>query len=583
MAMGARTRIAAARPPLGTTARLAAGRALRPALRLAPQLALCPLAVCLLTLPFLAGTAAAQDPPAPVISHQDGLLLAAFAAPEGTVTVLLPDDVAAGEQVTGSVEGPPGLVVEFGSERASTGGTFVWRFPSGEEPVALVLRAAGGEVRGQVRLRAPEGGARPSTFRLPGLVQAGALFPVFGPFDGDRASTRVTVGGEAGTVVAESVRRAIVRAPSGVEGVASAEIVDGTGRHTGTLRSLDVRLEAASGDTRGATHVLTVSGLTGFAGDVPLQVGSQHFYIKADEVAPSGVFSVQRTFPGMAGASAGASLLIPQTPLDEVAIVLRTPRRAPGTALPDQHASALRRLPFDPLPVAMDLFGDPDLESDAAYAMLAMDEARALALMFESIPESGATVQIIALNRFVQRHDGLGTVVNAEAHAAALRALDHRFSTATSELAIYVLGLTGTDADVPVLDRIHRSGGLDAGRLRDASEAALARLGSTSHVERIGAALATPVGPNARYEDGVVLSTQLWKAAFSGRAELVPLVCGHLEAPVLSNREATVDPAAMARTALAAIVDGQTPVPDMVSRRSAAEWRAHCDAVRTTP
>ena len=150
-----------------------------------------------------------------------------------------------------------------------------------------------------------------------------------------------------------------------------------------------------------------------------------------------------------------ARLIFPQTPYDDVGLILRTPRRDRQKAAAEEHAAALRSLSFDPFPVLVEFLTDYDLGSDAAYAMLAADPQRALSLLFASMPKTGANIERIGFMWFVA-HAGdaaLTAQSRSEAHAAALRVLALPSSGSEGvELALHTIGLSGGPEDLPLLN-----------------------------------------------------------------------------------------------------------------------------------
>jgi hypothetical protein len=245
------------------------------------------------------------------------------------------------------------------------------------------------------------------------------------------------------------------------------------------------------------------------------------------------------------------------------------------------RGAALRALEFDALPIAQEFITDDDLGSDAAYAMLGADESRGLTRLFDSIPQSGPNIQRIAFTWFLDRYDALETPLAAAARTAALRTLDPVRSTANAEAALYVLGLTGSSLDVPVL-QFHRVNFRTGSRgMRDASHAALLRLGSPNDLERIRTELTRPFAEDMTAQQGMALALALQKAAFSGRNELVPAVCSHIQDPPLRGGEVRIDTGRSARLALNAIVDRVAVTHLSSGTRSTDDWARYCGSVET--
>ncbi len=512
--------------------------------------------------------------PVPVITPAAGMVEVQFPLDAGKASVLIPDDIAAGEPFSGTFEAPKGYVLTQGTQRARAG-TFAWRVPTDvSEGVTFVLKDGAGLEKGRVNLRTPSARQADVSFRFPALVQEGRTFPVHGPFDGNLHTTKLRVGGAAMRPIVESVRKAVVRAPARKVGVSAGVVRDAGHATNGSVRSVSVELTPATDIGTGGARRVTVAGLAGFTRDVPVEVGFDTFFVRAEEIPRDGTISVERRFRGGAGAS--ASLMIPQSRRDEVELVLRAPLRDRAVPLPVQHAAALKKLDFDPLTVSPQLFADPNIGGDAVFAMLALDETRALPLIFETMPETGLSVQLITFDYFISRPAAVRTAAAKEAREAARRVLARILSSTNAELALYILGLTGTDEDVPLLEKFYARNGLTSLGLRDASEAALIRLGSRPHLERLQAELRQPLPAGSSYSEGVRTARALRKAGFAGKSELLPLVCGHVDDRRVGDIDVFIEPGQVAQNQLAAIL-GDAPMPPRETRRTAAQWRAYCE------
>lgn len=271
------------------------------------------------------------------------------------------------------------------------------------------------------------------------------------------------------------------------------------------------------------------------------------------------------------------------SPRDSVVAALRVPVRGTMIEIARERGAALNALGFDALPIAHELLADDELSTDAAYGMLGADERRGLGLLFSSIPQSGPNIQRIAFTWFLDRYDRLAPV-HPEARVAALRTLDPVRSTANAEAALYVLGLTGSSEDLAVLE-FHAVNFRTGSRgMRDASRAALLRLGSQPHLERLRNELARPLdAANATFQQGMALALALQQAGFSGRRELVPAVCGHVQDPPLREIDIRVDTGRSARLALNAIVDGIAVTHLASGPRSADDWVGYCAMLPAPP
>jgi hypothetical protein len=242
------------------------------------------------------------------------------------------------------------------------------------------------------------------------------------------------------------------------------------------------------------------------------------------------------------------------------------------------RGAALAALPFDALPVATEYLDDTDLGGEAAHALIGANENRGLSLVLASIPSSGPNIQRIAFTWFLERYDRLANETAGEARLAALRTLDPVRSTANAEAALYILGLTGSTADYAIL-QFHAANLRTGSRgMREASQAALVRLGSIPHLERVRSELSRPLEAGATYQQTLALGQALQRAAFSGRAELVPAVCSHINDSERREIDVRIDTGRLARLALNAIVDRVSVTHLSGGRRSAADWVSFCAA-----
>ncbi len=513
--------------------------------------------------------------PVPTLAASGGIVRVTFEIAGGTAVAHFPDDIAAGETFSGTFEAPSGYVLSQGKQTAKAGRSFAWHVPAtGAAGMTLVLRDGRGVEVGQIALRTPVPKDREAAFRVPAMIQTGRSFPVHGPFDGKAGNTRVRVGTQQATVIAESVRRAIVRAPDGVLGQARADIREAGRRFSGEVRSLGLDVQPAAPEAGRVARAITIRGLAGATHDVPIEMGAIPLYVRHEEVPADGVFTITRTFRTVEGQEP-ISLVIPTSRKEEVAVVLRTPSRTNQIKIAKQHADLITAMPFDAMPIMRELLDDFQLGGDAAFAAFELDERRALSMVLGAIPNVSTGVELIGLDYFIGRPAAVRAATAAEARAAAHRVLARILSTTTAELAVYVLGLTGGKEDMPLLERFAMVNGMGQRGLRDAAEAALGRLGSRPHLDRIHGDLAPVLTPTSRFSEAAAVTRALRKAAFTGNLEMVADVCTHLDDRKVWDVDIAVDPGAVSLTSLAAIVDG-SPIPPPGARRSRDDWRRYC-------
>ncbi|MSV33981.1 MAG: hypothetical protein EXQ47_00055 [Bryobacterales bacterium] len=530
---------------------------------------------------LLARHAAAQITPYSLqVQAGPGLLAFTFSVRGNQVRAYVPDDVAPGERFSGTLEGPPNFVFELGGQSARVGERdFSWVMPAGEpgEFVPLVLKDFRGQELGRASVRVAAPGPAHAAFRFPKFVHAGHSAPILGPFDGDSGTTAMLIGGEPARVLAESPRKVVVRAPEHAVGPVAYTLRKGSVEKQGDLRALDIKTTPQSN----AKLAVAVHGLAGLADEVALRLETDYIFIHPSDVNPEGAFETQVVLWGMDQnvSARQARLVFAQTPRDEVGLILREPNQDRRADPALQHVAALKTLDFDPFPALESYLTDFDLGNDAAYAMLALDEERAMRMLLASMPRSGANIERLGLIWFVRHYTPAAKgPARSDAHAAALRILSvPSTASETVELAMHTLGLSGTAEDIALLEQRFRSGAVWAGgrRIQDASEAAMARLGSTTHLESIRNQLSQPVPEQLTPQQATFLSQLLDKAGFAGRKELLPAVCPHLSDPAAFEIDVTWDPKPRAMAAVRAIATQTTPI-SIAPRKTIDEWKDYC-------
>lgn len=241
----------------------------------------------------------------PDIHLESGLSVTSFETPGGPVRVYLPDDMAAGDTISGTVAQAhgelTGYVVEVEGQRPAQDGRTTFRLPAVANQVMLILRdRAGQEVARQAVPLLP--GGQPGKisycgthelshgnlnkldeyvepgmggFRLPVIAQAGRPLDICGPFDGNLGNTSLKIGGQAAWALAESPRQAIFQAPTNAAGRQELELNENGRQLKGQLQLVRVVLSAPKTTLqRGESTLLTVtvSGLVGLTQTVPLEL-----------------------------------------------------------------------------------------------------------------------------------------------------------------------------------------------------------------------------------------------------------------------------------------------------------------------
>lgn len=282
----------------------------------------------------------------------DGLHITTFTTEQGKIRVYLPDDMMAGDTISGTVITEPagssdeerfrnkasleGYVVEFAGLKASAAKpNFSWVVARTQAPARYVLRLV--EVRGGSTVNGDPLPLGPVTspvpakdrraFVVPALGQAGRLVEIAGPFDGNSANTTLRFGPALSTMqdfdknvegvgtgfgllspLAESPRKVVFQSPTSVTGPLEIMVKEGTVATTAAYRNVGVRLSAPKTTLlRGERTTLSIEavGLEGIMNDIPLQLetsgviqidggNSQSVTIHPAEIRSGGHYSTTR-------------------------------------------------------------------------------------------------------------------------------------------------------------------------------------------------------------------------------------------------------------------------------------------------
>ncbi|MEP6920747.1 MAG: hypothetical protein ABI967_06455 [bacterium] len=272
-----------------------------------------------------------------------GLTTTSFDTLEGTVSVNLPDDIAAGDTISGTVIAEPkgstkdeqaknedslnGYVVEVAKQetpRQQTPGS-KWSIPPATQFVPVVLKTRQGKevARSNVPIHQgntykPKTGQSPNgvgSYLTPQFGQAGRPVSVAGPFDGDFNNTWIKLEDQTAQFLAESPRKVVVKSPANLVG--RATIVVNEQNHVVakcSYQSLGIRLAADKLNLiRGEQTMLsaTISGLNGVTSPVSMQLTNaspwtvrmeggetQTITVQPEEIA-GGSFTAKRSLTGV--------------------------------------------------------------------------------------------------------------------------------------------------------------------------------------------------------------------------------------------------------------------------------------------
>ena len=263
------------------------------------------LALCLCVAPALSQVAVAQQKFQATTESAWGLHTSTFDTLHGKVIVNLPDDMSAGDTLSGTVIAEPigkteeerrrntdelnGYVVEVEKARTPVIKEFLqWTIPAtlAGGVTYLILRDNEGKevARTEIAVQpTPPVIARPTKpaltdYSLPIIGQAGRPVQIPGLFDGNSSNTGVKIGGQRTRVLAESPRKAVVESPLDIVGPTEIELREGDVVAKGKLNNLRVKLTASKTTLRkgeGTTVTARVEGLRGLppqAYPIPLEM-----------------------------------------------------------------------------------------------------------------------------------------------------------------------------------------------------------------------------------------------------------------------------------------------------------------------
>lgn len=282
-------------------------------------------------------------------SSANGLYVTTFTTPQGVIKVNLPDDMAAGDTISGTVTAESigqndaeraqnltelkrhVLVVE-GQQTLVGAETFSWSVPRPLNPnsknISLLQRGQKAATTTIPISATPL--SSPPQFTIPTGGQQGRLIQIKGPGNGIFSpQDYVKIGGKMMPPVAESPRTLIVRNASDSLGQTNFEAHENGMGMQCPFRNLGINLSAPKLNLlRGETTTLRVValGLGGIAGDQSLDLENtspsvikmsggdrQHLDIRASEVRPDGTYSMDRTLTGIMAGSFGVTATLTWT------------------------------------------------------------------------------------------------------------------------------------------------------------------------------------------------------------------------------------------------------------------------------
>lgn len=283
-----------------------------------------------------------------------GLHRAAFRVPQGTIRVNFPDDLSAGDTISGTVYTEPvgrnqaeqdensgelsGYVVDLQGVTASPSGRrFVWKVPGmiAGGVSTVVLRDRKNKVVAQCLLpvHRPVASSDKTEFLLPLGAEAGSMVSAGVPSTGE-LGTSVSLGGTDAPVVAESPRKIVFQTPRELVGPSLLKVTKGSQSTSGNFYSLRLVLSASqtflkSGET--ATLSITVIGLQGLNEPATLTIVDhspqivaltggpmQQIPIPPGAAGPNGRFQLTRTLTGEMGGGFQITVVVGRPPTAQI-------------------------------------------------------------------------------------------------------------------------------------------------------------------------------------------------------------------------------------------------------------------------
>lgn len=308
----------------------------------------------------VASSSVEAQSPAAEVQTAYGVHAAVFRTLQGTVTVQVSADAAAGDTISGVVLAEPagstpeqqqtnldqlnGFVVDLQGQQSTrvSARRYEWKIPltmrTGD--ATLTLRDGGGGVVLQTALPVdpvPAAGPTPApgsdAFELPTDANANRPAIIRGPLDGTFRGAEVSVGTERAELLAASPRRIVFRVPDTASGPVALRFTYNGAVAEGQMRVLAIRLTASNTQLlRGqkATLTVTATGLQGITEPVTLSIrnltaataqvqggADQTIRIQPNDVRNDGTFVLTRALTAIQAGGFSVSASVTRPPLSQ--------------------------------------------------------------------------------------------------------------------------------------------------------------------------------------------------------------------------------------------------------------------------
>jgi hypothetical protein len=260
---------------------------------------LCVIATSTLIYFFQHPFAKAESPNNTITTTMGGAYFTDFYTNKGRVEVCLPDDLSAGDTLTGSVIVVPdekkgkreaaedvlnGCVIEVAGEPTPVSQhKFKYVVPASQSLITLILRNSAGVQIGTTKIPvspAPPAETSaseptPDSYHLPTYSSSGSPAQCTGPFSGDFANTQIKVDDKPRFIYCESPRKVVFKCPSDLVGPGQIELTERGITKRGTMNGLraTIKTQYRHGTVGYTTAIYVhVDGLLGLKTPLKLKI-----------------------------------------------------------------------------------------------------------------------------------------------------------------------------------------------------------------------------------------------------------------------------------------------------------------------
>lgn len=231
--------------------------------------------VLALTLLALAGQ---KGNPSQESLKDRGYIAAKFSTPYGGITVYLPNDIAPGDQISGTVftdsnsDGLKNMKVFIGnvvgSQKDPRSAMRKWQIPAdARDGYPLIVVDKVGNQLGAMRIPISKAPGPLDAYTFPSFVQVGRPAVIWGPFSGDSSNTRLKLNNADVSILAESPRSIVTYVPYDTPlGKISASLTENNWRAKADVRAIGIELTSAKTDLKKNESTIVTIKVEGIAG-----------------------------------------------------------------------------------------------------------------------------------------------------------------------------------------------------------------------------------------------------------------------------------------------------------------------------